>query len=240
MTKTGGYRKIANDIMNKIQRGTFKPGEKLPKQTELADFYDTSRVTVQKALNVLTLEGYIASKKGVGTFVKTLDETNSNLDSNSNECLGLSQKVNANQTITSKVVSFHVRNPEDEECEKLAIRPIDSVYDIVRVRYLDGQPFRIEYTVIPVATLPELNTAVLEKSLYQYIENETGFEIGSAIRKIKADMSDRYDQKYLDCQLFDPALEIEQVVTFSDGRPFELSEIRYRYDKGCFIAIHSI
>ena len=34
MTKTGGYRKIANDIMSKIQRGTFKPGEKLPKQTE--------------------------------------------------------------------------------------------------------------------------------------------------------------------------------------------------------------
>ena len=32
--------------------------------------------------------------------------------------------------------------------------------------------------------------------------------------KIKADMSDRYDQKYLDCQLFDPVLEIEQVVTF--------------------------
>ena len=24
---------MANDIMNKIQRGTFKPGEKLPKQT---------------------------------------------------------------------------------------------------------------------------------------------------------------------------------------------------------------
>lgn len=62
-----------------------------------------------------------------------------------------------------------------------------------------------------------MNTAVLEKSLYQYIENETGFEIGSAIRKIKADMSDRYEQKYLDCQLFDPVLEIEQVVTFSDG-----------------------
>lgn len=70
MVKTSSYRKIANDIMNKIQRGTFRPGEKLPKQTELADFYETSRVTVQKALNVLTLEGYIASKKGVGTFVK--------------------------------------------------------------------------------------------------------------------------------------------------------------------------
>lgn len=236
MTKTGGYRKIANDIMTKIQCGTFKPGEKLPKQTELANFYDTSRVTVQKALNVLTLEGYITSKKGVGTFVKSVNET----DSNTNKYLGLSQKVNTNQTVTSKAISFHVRNPEDDECEKLAIRPIDSVYDIIRVRYLDGQPFRIEYTVIPVAALPELNTAVLEKSLYRYIETETGFEIGSAVRKIKADMSDRYDQKYLDCQLFDPVLEIEQVVTFSDGRPFELSEIRYRYDKGCFIAIHSI
>ncbi|EOT38541.1 GntR family transcriptional regulator [Enterococcus columbae] len=240
MVKTSGYRKIANDIMNKIQRGTFRPGEKLPKQTELADFYETSRVTVQKALNVLTLEGYIASKKGVGTFVKNQADENSLYESDATEPIGLSQKANGRQAVTSKVVSFHVRTPEDEECEKLAIRPVDNVYDIIRVRYLDNQPFRIEYTVIPVGALPELNTAVLENSLYQYVEKATGQAVGSAIRKIKADMSDRYDQKYLDCQLFDPVLEIEQVVTFADGRPFELSEIRYRYDKGCFIAIHSV
>lgn len=27
MVKTSSYRKIANDIMNKIQRATFRPGE---------------------------------------------------------------------------------------------------------------------------------------------------------------------------------------------------------------------
>lgn len=240
MVKTSGYRKIANDIMNKIQRGTFRPGEKLPKQTELADFYETSRVTVQKALNVLTLEGYVASKKGMGTFVKNQSDDSALYESNVAEPVGLSQKVHGMQAVTSKVVSFHVRTPKEEECEKLAIRPVDNVYDIIRVRYLDNQPFRIEYTVIPVGVLPELNTAVLENSLYQYVEKTTGQTIGSAIRKIKADMSDRYDQKYLECQLFDSVLEIEQVVTFSDDRPFELSEICYLYDKGCFIAIHSI
>lgn len=240
MVKTSSYRKIANDIMNKIQRGTFRPGEKLPKQTELADFYETSRVTVQKALNVLTLEGYIASKKGMGTFVKNQSDDSALYESNVAEPVGLSQKVHGMQAVTSKVVSFHVRIPEEEECEKLAIRPVDNVYDIIRVRYLDNQPFRIEYTVIPVGALPELNTAVLENSLYQYVEKTTDQTIGSAIRKIKADMSDCYDQKYLECQLFDSVLEIEQVVTFSDGRPFELSEICYRYDKSCFIASHSI
>ncbi|MCJ0581629.1 UTRA domain-containing protein, partial [Enterococcus cecorum] len=73
-----------------------------------------------------------------------------------------------------------------------------------------------------------------------YISNSLSLKIGSALRKIKADRSDQYDHDFLDCQEADPVLEVEQVVSLKDGRPFEFSQLRYRYDKGQLISNHVI
>ena len=38
--------------------------------------------------------------------------------------------------------------------------------------------------------------------------------------------------KYLDCKQDDPVLCVQQKAYLEDGRPFELSESRNRYDRG--------
>ena len=76
---------------------------------------------------------------------------------------------------------------------------------------------------------------ILHHSIYQYIQNELKLEIGDAIRKISAQKSDAYDQKYLDCAKDDPILELEQQVYLKDGRIFEFSQTRQRYDRGSFL-----
>ena len=80
--------------------------------------------------------------------------------------------------------------------------------------------------------------SVVEKSLYDYISNSS-LKIGSALRKIKADRSDHMIMIFY-CQEADPVLEVEQVVSLKDGRPFEFSQLRYRYDKGQLISNHVI
>lgn len=77
---------------------------------------------------------------------------------------------------------------------------------------------------------------MLEHSLYHYITDSLNLKIGSAFRQIRADRADHYDCTYLDCISSDPILELEQVVSLKDGRPFEFTQIRYRYDKGYIIA----
>ena len=57
------YHDIAADIRTQISHGKYEKNQKLPKQTELAITYKTSRVTIQKALNLLQVEGIIYAKK---------------------------------------------------------------------------------------------------------------------------------------------------------------------------------
>ncbi|WP_256930614.1 UTRA domain-containing protein, partial [Lactobacillus crispatus] len=99
-------------------------------------------------------------------------------------------------------------------------------------RILNKKPAKLEYTVMPVSRIPGITLDILHKSIYSYIQNDLGLKIGRADRIITAEKSDAYDMKYLECKNDDPVLCIQQKAFLEDGRPFEISESRNRYDRG--------
>jgi GntR family transcriptional regulator len=62
------YEQLAAVIRQRIQDGTY--ARRLPSGPTLADEFDLSMPTVQRALGVLKDEGLIVSVKGRGTFVR--------------------------------------------------------------------------------------------------------------------------------------------------------------------------
>lgn len=66
------YQQIADRLRAKIVDGTLAPGTKLPSETELLTEYDTSRLTVRRALAVLAGEGLTEALRGRGVFVREL------------------------------------------------------------------------------------------------------------------------------------------------------------------------
>jgi len=229
------HRQIYHDLKDKIISGELQPGEKLPKQNNIAEHFNTSRVTVQKAINFLKAEELVYTIKGFGTFVsKDLDRSNM-LDSNIDEYFGFTANYKNRDTIQNKIISFHERHPVETEQLKLEIDESEVVYDIIRLRSNNNKPLRLEYTIMPKEIIPGITKEILEKSIYQYIQEELHLEIGDVIRKISAQKADAYDQKYLACATDDPILELEQQVYLKDGRIFEFSQTRQRYDKGSFL-----
>lgn len=229
------HRKIYHELKNKIIAEELKPGAKLPKQDAIANNFNTSRVTVQKAINFLKAEDLVYTIKGAGTFVNEKLNKSTMLDSNIDEYFGFTTNYKNKSTIGNKIISFHERTPIEIEQRKLEIQPNELVYDIIRLRSDKQEPLRLEYTIMPKKIIPGITENILNHSIYQYIQGELDLEIGDAIRKISAQKSDAYDQKYLDCAKDDPILELEQQVYLKDGRIFEFSQTRQRYDRGSFL-----
>lgn len=65
------YQQIKEDIKSAIDRGRYKPKEKIPTEPELSAEYSVSRVTVRRAVEELCSEGYLVKMQGRGTFVST-------------------------------------------------------------------------------------------------------------------------------------------------------------------------
>ncbi|MFC8848989.1 MULTISPECIES: GntR family transcriptional regulator [unclassified Micromonospora] len=63
------WRRIRQDILDRINAGILKPGGKLPTTKELAAQYDTSGVTVRKAIDILIESGVLEGRQGIGVFV---------------------------------------------------------------------------------------------------------------------------------------------------------------------------
>ena len=63
------YSAIVDDLQKRIAEGEYQPGENLPTESELCEQYNVSRITVRKALQILSEAGVIETRKGKGSFV---------------------------------------------------------------------------------------------------------------------------------------------------------------------------
>lgn len=60
---------LAGILREKIDKGEYAPGTKLPSEAALHQTYDVARNTVRRALAILRAEGRIVTFDGRGSFV---------------------------------------------------------------------------------------------------------------------------------------------------------------------------
>jgi GntR family transcriptional repressor for pyruvate dehydrogenase complex len=69
-------KKISEEIVEQIKalisNGELKPGERIPSERELASALKVSRPSVREAIMVLDATGFVESKQGGGTFVRSM------------------------------------------------------------------------------------------------------------------------------------------------------------------------
>ncbi|MGC4856059.1 winged helix-turn-helix domain-containing protein [Micromonospora sp. DT4] len=60
---------LLDDLRGKIKDGTYPPGSQLPSGRALADSYDVSHSTIQRAVATLREQGVLVGRPGRGVFV---------------------------------------------------------------------------------------------------------------------------------------------------------------------------
>ena len=113
------YTIIENDIIECINSGKLKNGEKIPSESELCEKYKVSRTTVRKALANLSTNGKIIRKIGDGSYVNDQVFVN-----NTGRALSFTEDMEKNGKVPgSQVLNFKVStgasNPEIAQNLKL-------------------------------------------------------------------------------------------------------------------------
>lgn len=74
ITKSRSTKKLSQVIVEQlietIQSGEFKIGEKIPTELELIEQFDVSRSVIREAITELRSLGFVETRHGIGTFVK--------------------------------------------------------------------------------------------------------------------------------------------------------------------------
>lgn len=229
------YKEIANSIEEEILRGVYNEIKKLPKEEDLINKYEASRTTIRKAISILVNKGYVYQVQGSGIFLREAAVK----DYISLENLKGLTRDYPNKTIKSHVIDFKVIKANEELAKQMKCELNTNIYEVKRLREINGIKFTLEYAYFNKNIIPYLNDDILTKSVYSYIVNDLNLNIGFADKVIYADKLDEESAKYLELEVNDPALIIENTVFLINGEVFEVSKAIHNYKEAKLLKLAS-
>jgi GntR family transcriptional regulator len=225
------YHRVYRQIAKEIESGTLLPGDRLPSERWFCDELGVSRATVRRALEELVADGMVESR-GRGSFVTgdALVEPPNTLMSLSE--LGRSRGLAASAT----VLDSGVRAATIDEAEAFAIAPGAELFELRRVRMLDGLPISIDHNRVPLRVLPDaLELDFASASLYEALDR-AGHAPGRADYELEARSADAPEAELLGLAPGAPVLFATTVAIGEEGRVVDLGRTVYRADRYRFQA----
>jgi len=206
-----------------------QPDQLIPSEAELCDAYQISRTTVRKALNDLLHEGLLYTVQGKGTFV-----SNQKLRSFwAQTTRGFAEEMaQRGYQLTTRVLSLITLSASDTVASSLDIQPGEQVYQIVRQRFLDQQPFDLVTTYLPADLCPGLEQEDFSHlSLYTLLQTRYHIRLASGIRLVESDLCTPQESDLLRVPAGSPILVVRSVLRDDRGRPVEYGIDRQRGDR---------
>jgi len=226
------YVQIARLIVQQASGGELRRGDRLPSERALCAEFGVSRVTLRKALATLVDEGVLESSHGRGWFFTTgvLGEPPNALRSFSETARIRGLEPSA------RVLEATCREATLNEAEQFGVAPGSAIFELHRVRCLDGIPVACDECRVPLAIAPRLGSAdFAEASLYAELER-AGCAPVRAEYAVEAAEADAETAEHLGIRPGAAVLKTMQIGYAAHDRVVELSSTTYRGDRYRFRA----
>ncbi|MFI6347844.1 GntR family transcriptional regulator [Streptomyces sp. NPDC050560] len=214
------YEVIRGDILDQINTGILPPETRLPSESELAERYGVSRMTVRQALDSLNRERILVRRRGAGTFVSPSRPGSRRV----NRLRPFRDDVMGDPaTVTTAVLLRESTAPPAEVAEALGLA--DGGRDatrIVRLRTVDDEPAAVQESWVPSTVAPGLlRGELVEGSLYRTLADTWGVELSWADQQISAASATEQLAAWLSVRPGDPLIRANRTTHDSTGRAVE-------------------
>ncbi|MCU7196422.1 GntR family transcriptional regulator [Turicibacter sanguinis] len=219
------YKQIVSELEADLLSGKYNEVKKLPREEDLIEKYQVSRTTIRKAIAMLVNKGYVYQVQGSGIFIREA----SLQDYVSLENLkGLTRDF-PDKKIESKLINLMVINADEDLAKQMKCDVGTDIYFLERLRYVNEEPFAVEYTYLNKNVIPYMSEEIAHRSIYSFIINDLKLSVGFADKIIYADKLDSESAQLLQLSENDPTLVIENTVFLTNGTVFEVSKVIHNY-----------
>jgi len=204
----------------------MQPGDRLPRERELAERFVASRMTVRQALAMLADQGRIYSIRGQGTFVAEPHVAkDATLTSFSQDMLA------RGLTPSSRLLDAAEVPAPPDVARALEVPDGAPMIRIERLRLADGLPMCLETVHLPAPLFPHLLEADLSGSLYELLSLRFRTSVTRAEQTFSAVKLSRRQADVLGVPMGSAALVMRRVGADARGRLVEQAESIYRNDR---------
>lgn len=223
------YDEIYLDLKCAVEAGTYPYGELMPSENTLIERFACSRNTVRRALAELGDDGYVQPIHGKGVRVIYRPMERASFRVGGIESFQETARRNHLNVVT-KVVRFGTVTTDRRMAEYSGFPEGAEVWDILRVRYLDGKPLILDYNLFLKSLVPGLTAEIAERSIYAYIEKNLGMQIVTSKRVITVEHAGSEDVRLLDLGSYNCLAVVTGQTFNADGVLFEYTQSRHQPD----------
>ena len=214
------YEQLMEAIRADIEAEIYRPGDKLPTESELEKIYKVSRITVRRAVKELCDRRILVKKQGKGTFVLR-EEILGHLDGigGFHDAMGNMEKGTA-----QKLLSVDELQPDTEMARYLGMEKEGKAVAVKRILSADGVPVMLDTCYISLLRFPEIRRYFSgDFSIYQIMRDEYQVRMASAEKVIKVRKVRRDEEEFLHCKTGAPVFDLFKVVYDEEGIPVHAS-----------------
>lgn len=222
------YYQLKQILLIQIDSGEFKPGDILPTESQIQEFYDVSRTTVRQALSELESEGKVSRYRGRGTFV-----TKPKISHNPEQYPDLADNMMRQGSIPGwKVLSAEWITPTEKIVNRLQISNTERVFCLKRVRLENDEPIGLHTAYVSPRFAQLIDeSAFNEGGSLRYLRMGEILQKSTANRTLEAVPSNQEEAKLLNVPTGAAMLLIRRTVLSAENQPVEFFRGVYRGDR---------
>lgn len=193
------HHQLEQFLRKGIASGLFPANETLPTEKELQDHFDLSRTPVRQAIGKLVNDGLVMRRRSLGTIVlpKPFEENLTSLSTFTEEVMS------RGQTPTAELLDFRIDVPSAEVMHELNIDANTKVFEILRLRRIDGEPAGLIRSFLPVEAAPYLQHSDFasegpNQSFYRLLADKYDIKLTQAVETFKAVVVDSELSRHLE------------------------------------------
>ena len=224
------YAQLAEQLLARIRAGDYSVGDRIPSEHALAERYGVGRPTVRQATETLIRRGYLARRRGAGTFVRErggevdLFSLGGTLESFSAQGL----------TLATRLVEppLRVRVPDESPGHPLAGR---DAYRLTRVGSVADEPVLLERIWLDAEVFPDFDTLDLQgRSLSEAVLARYRLESSAADQRFHVRALSGEDAALLGLAAGDAILHVDRTLHFPTATGAVFAQMDCRTDRFTF------
>lgn len=212
-------------LSQQIASQAYRPGDRLPSESQLASALGVSRATIREALRALEQEGLVYRRHGVGTFVRSPHPAILlRLEVN----LAVSEQASAaGLSLVSRTLAAERVVATEEEAQRLNLPSGEEVWRLERLRLLDENPVLYTIDTVPAWVVPDGRRPPSEGSIYRFLEEECRQTIAEGTARLLPVQADLHVARRLRVRVGTLLQLVDQVDFNREGKPILASREYY-------------
>lgn len=226
------YLQIKENLLSKIDGGTWPEEAMIPTESELCREYGVSKITVREAIKLLVMDGRLSRIPGRGTFV-----TRPKIEQTLNRFFSFTRWARQNGLEpASRILRVETLPSDGHIARHLEIPEGEPVTRIERLRLGNSEPLMLEVIWTSAALCPGLHLRDLANvPLNDILAGDYGIPLVKARETIEAQTADPYVSRLLSIEKEVLLLHVEHTAFASGGRIAYFVSSSYRGDRVKFM-----